>query len=233
VPSFESSTLKVAAAQKPAARISPTSRGFVITAVIVALVSFASSFLISGHAQVWVGEQLGLDPMARFAVPLAFDAPMVAFGLSSISRRARGERITGSLAWLAAFALISIGANTWHVLATSNARGFGVIGLVAVSAFTPIGVLATSEQILGILVAPPTASREQLAALQRVADRGQLATQAVSGRAAKRGTPEAEDLAEVVRSAHTANPTISKTALAQQFGLSATRIREILNSAPA
>lgn len=60
MPTHTSSTLDHAAAAKPVARITPTSRGFVPTTTIVTLLAFTSAFTISGFSQVWAGEELGL-----------------------------------------------------------------------------------------------------------------------------------------------------------------------------
>lgn len=91
-------------------------------------------------------------------------------------------------------------------------------------------MLATSEQVKGILISPPSGTRSQRQALDRVADRGLLPAQTAGAPKAKRGTPLDVDLRETVKAIAQAEPGISKASIAKRTGLSATSVREALNS---
>jgi hypothetical protein len=157
--------------------------------------SFAASFFVSAFAQVWVGGRIHLPGAAAFALPVAIDAPLLAFGMAAIAKRSRGESTV--LAWLSlsVFTAASIGANVWHGLeAGEPGSTVGQIGVVAVSALIPLGVLLTSESVLSIIVQPPQGSAEQRQALARVADRGLLGA---AGAQAKPSAAEKQDAAAV------------------------------------
>ncbi len=232
MPTHTSSALHHAAADRPVARISPTSHAFVMATTIVTFIAFAAAFTISGFSQVWAGGELGLPVWARFAVPLAVDAPLIAFALSSIARRGRGEAVWPSAAWLGLFSASSIAINVWHGISEAGAHGIAFWGLIGLSALIPLSVLATSGEVLSILTAPPRGSVEQRQALARVADRGQLAERTVqaAGRPArlpKRGTPAREDLAAVVRDHVNAFPGASVAERARSTGVSKEFIFEV------
>ncbi|WP_166871518.1 HTH domain-containing protein [Salinibacterium sp. ZJ450] len=231
MPKFDSPTLIATEAQRPIARISPTSGAFVKVTVAVTLISFAAAFLISGFAQIWVGEQIGLPGWARIAVPLAIDAPMLAFGLGAISHRARGESTRGSYVWLATFTGASIGANVWHSASLGTVEGWGILGAVVVSALIPVAVLGTSEQVLGILVAPPTSTdRELLRAKARVVDRVAMSGQAAGSKRPRKSPDEAHDEAQLIKAAKLAEPDLSGTELAKLFNVSRVTVSKALNS---
>lgn len=232
VPTHTSFALDHAAGAKPVARISPTSRAFVLTTTIVTLLAFASAFTISGFSQVWAGGELGLPVWARFAVPLAVDMPLIAFALSSIARRAQGEPVWPSAAWLGLFSASSIAINVWHGISEAGAHGIALAGLVGLSALVPLAVIATSGEVLSILTAPPRGSAEQRRSIARVADRGLLAERSAlaTGRLVKlpkRGTPEREDLAAVVRDHVKAFPAASVAERARSTGVSKEFVFEV------
>jgi hypothetical protein len=229
MPTYESTTLNAQPAT--VARISATSRPFVIVTILVTVLAFVGAFSTSAVAQLWVAGQIGIPDWARAGVPLGVDAPLLAFTLGAISRRSRGESTVGSWIWLCVFSVASVGLNAWHGLnAAHTSSGFGPLFVILVSGLMPLSVIATSEQVVSILVTPPTGSREQRQALARVADRGALPAQAqAKGQAPAKpgkGTPQAEDLHEVARALAQAEPGISKTEIARRTGLSAMAVRE-------
>lgn len=199
MPKFESSTLDTARGHRPVARISPSSRAFVVTTLIVTLVSFAASFAISGASQVWAARTLGLEGILAYCLIPAIDGPLVAFALSAISRRAVGQSVWMSFLSLGVFSVASILVNLWHGLSTVDESGAALAGVTGVSILVPVGILLTSESVLGILVAPPSGSAAERRALQQVADRGLLG--ATSGKpTAAQKADAAEAAAAMVRS---------------------------------
>ena len=222
---FNSPTLDSMRASRPAARIRATSRAFVATTIAITIASFAAAFLVSGFAQVWVGSRIGLPPVATIAVVAMIDFPLIAFGLGAISRASRGESTRGSYLWIGLFVLASVGMNLWHGFATTNVLGIEQIGLAAVSILAPVAILATSHQVLSILVAPPaTDDKARLQALARVVDREALAVSVAAGSKAARprsGSAEEQDLHEAIRTAYVAaDGGVSREALAQMHRVS-------------
>ena len=222
---FNSPTLDSMRAAKPAARIRATSKLFVATTVGITIASFAAAFLVSGFAQVWVGGRIGLPPVAALSIVALIDFPLIAFGLGAISRAGRGEPTRGSYAWILLFVLASIGMNIWHGFATTAMLGIEQIGLAAISILAPVAILATSHQVLTILVAPPTTEdKARLQALARVVDREALAVSVAAGSKAARprsGSAEEQDLHEAIRTAYVAaDGGVSREALAQMHRVS-------------
>lgn len=182
--------------QSAAARIDPTSRGFVRVTAAVGILSFAAAFAVSGSSLYWAGGQIHLP--LPIVVPLAMDAPMVAFALAALSKRARGQSTRSSIAWIGVFSAISVSINAWHSLSI-GALGLDLIGALFLAVATPIAILATSEQILGVLVAPPAHNdNDRLQREARAADR--LATTPAGPQPrARRGSDERADQVADVR----------------------------------
>lgn len=230
---FNSPTLDSMQASRPIARIRATSRSFIATTIGITIASFAAAFLVSGFAQVWVGSRIGLPPVATIAVVALIDFPLVAFGLGAISRAGRGESTRGSYAWIGLFVLVSIGMNIWHGFATTSVAGIEQIGLAAISILAPVAILATSHQVLSILVAPPaTEDKARLQALARVVDREALAAPSAAGSKVTRprsGSAEEQDLLDAIRVAYiAADGAMTREALAQMHRVSVSTVDKAL-----
>ncbi|MCU1585480.1 MAG: putative Phage excisionase [Microbacteriaceae bacterium] len=228
MPTYDSPTL--AAQPNAVARISATSRGFVLTTLAVTTAAFAGAFTTSSVSQLWVAQQIGIPEFARAGVVLGIDAPLLAFSLGAIARRSRGESVASSWIWLTIFSLASVILNAWHGISVAHSAPGTLVFVVLVSSLMPLAVLGTSEQVVGILVAPPSGTRQQRQALARVADRGALPAQTQSAPKPKRGTPLDVDLRETAKALAQAEPGISKAEIAKRTGLSAIAVREALNS---
>jgi hypothetical protein len=111
-----------------------------------------SSFIVS-FSGIWdISQYTGL-PVALQWVPAVFiDAAILAYTISLFVFKARGESTWRTVAWLFAFAGISVAANIAHTLDYLSETGIGAgdyrlwIG-VAITASAPIAVLAASEEI--------------------------------------------------------------------------------------
>jgi hypothetical protein len=205
----------------------------VITTVVVTLLAFVGAFSVSADSQLWVAGQIGVPAgVGSYGVVLGIDAPLLAFSLGAIARRSRGESAASSWVWICLFSTASIALNSWHGISVSHTgSGLGSVFVILVSSLMPLAVLGCSEQVVGILVAPPAGSREQRQALARVADRGALPAQTVGAqKPPKRGTPADLDLRETARALAQAEPGITKAEIARRTGLNATGVREALNS---
>ena len=234
MPRTESTTVTEARAARPAARIQATSRPFIYAAAASTILAFAAAFLVSGFSIYWAGVTLlHLPALAAYALPVVVDSPMVAFALSGIARRGRGESSRMTTVSLVTFTLVSTGINSLHALSYGS-HGLDLVGAVGLSAFTPVALLLTSEAALGVLVAPVNGSREQLAALQRVADRDAAAPATARG-AVRAGTAEARDLEAAVRARFEASGrTMSQRQLAELEGTTIAVVKRALKDlAPA
>lgn len=137
---------------RKAARINPDSRGTLWVALILVFMLMLSSFIVS-FSGIWdISQYTGL-PVALQWVPAVFiDAAILAYTISLFVFKARGESTWRTVAWLFAFAGISVAANIAHTLDYLSETGIGAgdyrlwIG-VAITASAPIAVLAASEEI--------------------------------------------------------------------------------------
>lgn len=221
---YESSTLAAAAAAKPAARIQPTSAGFITVTLLLTAVSFLGAFSVSANAQLWLASLLHLPPWLGWALVATIDAPLVVFGLSALARRSRGDSAWLSYTALSVFTAGSIALNIFHGLELTE-PGTSMAATVAISgaaAAAPLAVLLTSESALSIVVAPPSGDREHRAALQRVADRGALPTV----KPTRRSGAERKDLEAAARDM--AEGGRSRAEIAAATGLSAQAVRNAL-----
>jgi hypothetical protein len=209
-----------------AARIDPSSRLFVSTTAIVGTLAFASAFAVSGNALWWAGTMLHLPwPLA---LPLAVDLPLVAFALSALARRSRGQGTKSSMAWLLMFSLVSIAINIWHSLSL-GAVGVDLIGSIFISAVIPIAILSTSEQLLSVLVAPPaTNDIERLQREARASDKT-ASTIGASTVKPRKGSAEHADRIATIRDRQAILGGVSNASL-QREGFSMSEINQAAGS---
>lgn len=224
MPTYTSEAVTEARKTRPVQRIQTTSRGFVITAVIVLALTFLGLFSVSGTAMWWIaGEgQMDLPLFLRPALLVGLDFGLVATGLAWAVQRSRGESTTLSRLILFSSVGFSVLINIARGVSTFHGGFAGVVAIV-VETGVPLLLLAASENALAILVAPASGSVEQRQAIARLADRGLLA-----GGADRKDAAVQEDLAAAVRELHTAQPKLSRSALAKQTGVSVTFVKNAL-----
>jgi hypothetical protein len=137
---------------RKAARINPDSRGTLWVALILVFMLMLSSFVVS-FSGIWdISQYTGLPIVLQWVPAVFIDAAILAYTISLFVFKARGESTWRTVAWLFAFAGISVAANIAHTLDYLSEAGIGAgdyrlwIG-VAITASAPIAVLAASEEI--------------------------------------------------------------------------------------
>lgn len=131
------------------ARINPDSIPVLFTAVGMVAILMVSSFAVSFSGIYEVSAWTGLPAYLQWLPALFIDAAILAYTISLIVFKARGESTWKTTAGLAGFALISVVANASHTLffwdgSLGDLRAW--MGIV-ITASAPIAVLLASEEI--------------------------------------------------------------------------------------
>jgi hypothetical protein len=130
-------------------RINPDAMPVLYTAVALVAILMLSSFVVSFSGIYEVSAWTGLPSVLQWLPAFFIDAAILAYTMSLVVFKARGESTWRTLAGLTGFATMSVIANIAHTLnhwngAITDYRGW--IG-VAITAAAPIAVLLASEEI--------------------------------------------------------------------------------------
>ena len=131
------------------ARINPDAIPVLATAVALVTVLMVSSFAVSFSGIYTVSEWTGLPKFLQWLPALFIDAAILAYTISLVVFKARGESVWRTFVGLSAFACISIVANISHTVSYwdgSLADYRAWVG-VLITASAPIAVLLASEEI--------------------------------------------------------------------------------------
>lgn len=131
------------------ARINPDSVPVLLLAVVLVGVLMVSSFAVSFSGIYEVSAWTGIPKPIQWLPALFIDAAILAYTVSLIVFKARGESTWRTTVGLAGFALISVVANASHTIfywsgTTDDLRLW--MGVV-ITASAPIAVLLASEEI--------------------------------------------------------------------------------------
>jgi hypothetical protein len=115
--------------------------------------SFAVSFSGIYEVSAWTG----LPTFLQWLPAVFIDAAILAYTISLVVFKARGESTWRTLAGLTAFAAVSVVANIAHTLAFWNGElvDFRAWVGVLITAAAPIAVLLASEEITRLAFAQP------------------------------------------------------------------------------
>ena len=138
--------------EKPAvkkARINPDSIPVLLLAVVLVGILMVSSFAVSFSGIYSVSEWTGIPKVIQWLPALFIDAAILAYTVSLIVFKARGESTWRTTLGLSGFAIISVVANASHTLAywDGTASDYRVWMGVVITASAPIAVLLASEEI--------------------------------------------------------------------------------------
>lgn len=130
-------------------RINPDAMPVLYTAVALVTILMLSSFVVSFSGIYEVSAWTGLPTVLQWLPAFFIDAAILAYTISLVVFKARGESTWRTLAGLTGFAAMSVVANVAHTLnywngSVTDYRGW--IG-VAITAAAPIAVLLASEEI--------------------------------------------------------------------------------------
>lgn len=134
---------------KKTARINPDSIPVLGTAVVLVTILMVSSFAVSFSGIYEVSAWTGIPKFIQWLPALFIDAAILAYTISLIVFKARGESTWRTLLGLSGFALVSIFANATHTIAywDGSLADYRAWMGVVITASAPIAVLLASEEI--------------------------------------------------------------------------------------
>ena len=135
--------------KKKSKRINPDALPVLYTAVALVSILMISSFTASFTGIHEVSAWTGLPAILQWLPALFIDAAILAYTISLVVFKARGESTWRTLAGLTGFALVSVIANVAHTLSFWNGQltDFRSWIGVGITAAAPIAVLLASEEI--------------------------------------------------------------------------------------
>lgn len=130
-------------------RINPDAIPVLATAVGLVSILMVSSFAVSFSGIYDVSAWTGIPQIIQWLPALFIDAAILAYTISLIVFKARGESVWRTLAGLWSFATISVIANISHTVAfwDGSLADFRAWIGVLITASAPIAVLLASEEI--------------------------------------------------------------------------------------
>ena len=183
--------------ERPAARLQPDSRPVVLLATwLVGLLALAA-FVMGARGLAQVGAWAGLVGWQVWLVPIVLDIGLGVAALAAVVARARQEPARLPRVLLVALTSLSVTGQVAHVLLPAESITTQLIVGAVIAAAAPLTVLASTEALLSLAIAPPV--RRKASKASRAASAGAVATAeaspgktAVARRAKKASTPAAK-----------------------------------------
>jgi hypothetical protein len=149
IESLKSLTPEPLPTKKKSKRINPDALPVLYTAVALVSILMISSFVVSFSGIYEVSAWTGLPQVIQWLPALFIDAAILAYTISLVVFKARGESTWRTLAGLAGFAMVSVVANVAHTVSfwEGNLTDFRSWIGVGITAAAPIAVLLASEEI--------------------------------------------------------------------------------------
>jgi hypothetical protein len=134
---------------RKSARINPDAIPVLATAVVLVGILMISSFIVSFNGLYDVAQWTGLPVFLQWLPALFIDAAILAYTISLVVFRARGESVWRTTLALIAFAGISVIANIAHTVSFWDGQltDFRAWIGVLITAAAPIAVLLAAEEI--------------------------------------------------------------------------------------
>jgi hypothetical protein len=139
------------------ARINPDAIPVLATAVILVAILMISSFIVSFTGIYDVSQWTGIPEVIQWLPAVFIDAAILAYTISLVVFKARGESVWRTMVGLIAFAGISVVANIAHTLSFWNGEltDFRAWIGVIITAAAPIAVLLAAEEITRLAFEAP------------------------------------------------------------------------------
>lgn len=143
--------------KKKSARINPDAIPVLATAVILVALLMITSFSVSFSGIYEVSAWTGLPPFLQWLPAIFIDAAILAYTISLVVFKARGESTWRTFAGLIAFASVSVIANIAHTLSfwEGSLVDYRAWVGVLITASAPIAVLLASEEITRLAFEKP------------------------------------------------------------------------------
>ena len=138
-------------------RINPDAIPVLATAVILVGLLMVSSFIVSFTGIYDVSEWTGIPQVIQWLPAVFIDAAILAYTISLVVFKARGESTWRTMLGLIAFAGISVVANIAHTLSFWNGEltDFRAWIGVLITAAAPVAVLLAAEEITRLAFEAP------------------------------------------------------------------------------
>jgi len=143
--------------RKKSARINPDAIPVLATAVALVSLLMITSFAVSFNGIYDVSAWTGLPTFLQWLPAVFIDAAILAYTISLVVFKARGESTWRTLGGLTAFAAVSVVANIAHTLSfwDGSLADFRAWVGVLITAAAPIAVLLASEEITRLAFEQP------------------------------------------------------------------------------
>jgi hypothetical protein len=143
--------------RKQSRRINPDAIPVLATAVALVSLLMVTSFAVSFSGIYEVSAWTGLPTFLQWLPAVFIDAAILAYTISLVVFKARGESTWRTLTGLTAFAAVSVVANIAHTLSFWNGSlvDFRAWVGVLITAAAPIAVLLASEEITRLAFEQP------------------------------------------------------------------------------
>ena len=143
--------------KKASRRINPDAIPVLATAVALVSLLMITSFAVSFSGIYEVSAWTGLPAFLQWLPAVFIDAAILAYTISLVVFKARGESTWRTLTGLTAFAAVSVVANIAHTLSFWNGSlvDFRAWVGVLITAAAPIAVLLASEEITRLAFEQP------------------------------------------------------------------------------
>jgi hypothetical protein len=147
-----------------AARISPESRPVAFAAAGFAAAIYAGSFAASFFGLASLAAFMAIPAALQYVVPAVIDLALVLFTLATLLRRARGQSTWMTNAATAFWILVSMAANTFHVLVAASDWGVGTYAGATLSALMPLSGLGASLVLENLFIEDAASAVSPIAA---------------------------------------------------------------------
>lgn len=150
-----------------AARISPESRPVAYAAAGIAAAIYLGAFAASFFGLASLAAFMAIPVALQYVVPAVIDLALILFTLATLLRRARGQSTWMTNTATAFWILISMAANTFHVLVAAGPAsgwGAGTYAGAALSALMPVAALGGSLVLENLFIEGPTPAEKSATA---------------------------------------------------------------------
>lgn len=141
-----------------AARISPESRPVAFAAAGLAAAIYLGAFAASFFGLASLAAFMAVPVALQYVVPAVIDLALILFTLATLLRRARGLSTWKTNTATAFWILVSMAANTFHVLVAAgpaSSWGVGTYAGATLSALMPLSALGASLVLENLLIEDP------------------------------------------------------------------------------
>lgn len=228
--------------ETPSRRINPDSIHTLWVTVGIVAVLAVVSFMVSFAGLSEVARWVGVPEWMAWSVPTFIDLAIVAYTLAVLIHRSRGERTSASWCSLGVFTAVSVIANAAHALSISHAVEWQAWIGAGIAAMAPLAVLAATEELGRLAVAPVAHSLAGTVLVPEGATQMHEALQAITASARPelptshapqsdtRDAPTSEVASEMVTAFRVDSPRIS---VSLPPGIEATPIEPTAATSPA